>query len=152
MSGKIHTIGGVKYREVKRKANVGEKIVIVDEICTGGAYGNGDILTVSRLYNDDGSLYCYDIACDGNYSGQIDWEEYRVLEPLEEPEQPSEPTSPALLDLIAKLTTKVMALESEVASLRELSESNSEDIALLDERTQVLNAVERFYAKGGASL
>lgn len=140
---KIHTIDGVKYREVERKVEVGEKIVTVSYTGTGA--NPGDVLTVDSVhYSGDGSVGCGGKAFFDTGIG----DEYRVLEPITD----ADPTSPTLLDLIAKLTTKVMALESEVAELRGLSESNSEDIALLDGRTQVLNAVERFYAKGGTSL
>src|SRR5699024_5033161 len=43
-------------KTVKREAKVGEKVLIVNETMSGGAYDNGDILEVSRA-NDDGDVY-----------------------------------------------------------------------------------------------
>ena len=86
---KIHvladeSLGGVnrEYVEVDRKAEVGEKIVIVDAILSFGRYHKGDILTVtdtgvSSVYSDQASTG----LGGGNYNGCISHEEYHVLEP-----------------------------------------------------------------------
>ncbi|MBS4161336.1 hypothetical protein GWP49_30090, partial [Klebsiella pneumoniae] len=86
---KIHvladeSLGGLKreYVEVDRKAEVGEKIVIVDAILSFGIYRKGDILTVNdtgvgSVYSDQASTG----LSGGNYNGCISHEEYRVLEP-----------------------------------------------------------------------
>lgn len=61
MMAKVNT----KYKTVKRKANVGERILITNAIITEGAYENGDIFTVDTLLdagvfvkeNDDTAMY-----------------------------------------------------------------------------------------------
>jgi len=68
-----------EYREVKRKANAGERIKIVSAACTGGLYQNNDILTVTKVH-DPGHV-CADTA-DGRNAG-VFYREYTVLEPTD---------------------------------------------------------------------
>lgn len=81
----------------------------------------------------------------------IDGIKYREVETAEEPTQPSEP----LLDLIAKLTTRLMRLEDELDTVRknvhtfaEATARNEGDIRTLDARTQPLVALEKHYEGG----
>ncbi|MFG6669465.1 hypothetical protein ACGYLS_03365 [Bacillus subtilis] len=88
---KIHvladeTLGGIKreYVEVDRKAEVGEKIVIVAKDDCEEGYKNGDVFTVDREYRPaDGDVESDGASSDTNYSGLIYREEYRVLEPTD---------------------------------------------------------------------
>lgn len=88
---KIHvladeTLGGIKreYVEVDRKAEVGEKIVIVDKKYPDDIYKKGDIFTVDRDFYSEYSFVESDGAVsDTNSSGLIYHEEYRVLEPTD---------------------------------------------------------------------
>ena len=57
-----------------------------------------------------------------------------------------------VIDIIANLARRVTSLEQQlrdtqrnVETWAELTESNTHDIVLIDERTQVLNAVSKFY-------
>lgn len=82
------SLGGIEreYREVKRKAAVGERIKIVSADNTGGAYFDGDVFTVDDYaggYDDTGHVVVESIANSGNYDGQIDAWEYVVLEPTD---------------------------------------------------------------------
>ncbi|QUG79134.1 hypothetical protein [Bacillus subtilis] len=88
---KIHvladeTLGGIKreYVEVDRKAEVGEKIVIVAKDDCEEGYKNGDVFTVDREYRPkDGDVECDVASSDSNCDGLIYREEYRVLEPTD---------------------------------------------------------------------
>ncbi len=88
---KIHvladeTLGGIKreYVEVDRKAEVGERIVIVEKADCEEGYKNGDVFTVDREYRlADGDVESDGASSDTNYSGLIYREEYRVLEPTD---------------------------------------------------------------------
>ncbi|UOY86828.1 ELKS/Rab6-interacting/CAST family protein [Bacillus glycinifermentans] len=88
-NAKIHvladeTLGGIKreYVEVDRKAEVGEKIVIVEKADCEEWYKNGDVFTVDREYRPaDGDVESDGAASDMNTGGLIYRGEYRVLEP-----------------------------------------------------------------------
>ncbi|MET1134712.1 hypothetical protein ABWW12_01945 [Bacillus subtilis] len=88
-NAKIHvladeTLGGIKreYVEIDRKAEVGEKIVIVEKADWEEWYKNGDVFTVDREYRPaDGDVESDGASSDTNCSGLIYREEYRVLEP-----------------------------------------------------------------------
>lgn len=86
---KIHvladeSLGGIKreYVEVDRKAEVGDKIVIVDKRYPGDIYENGDIFTVDReAPPGSGFVECGEATSGMNCGGLIYLGEYRVLEP-----------------------------------------------------------------------
>ena len=86
---KIHvladeSLGGIKreYVEVDRKAEVGDKIVIVDKRYPGDIYENGDIFTVDReTPPGSGFVECGEATSGMNCGGLIYLGEYRVLEP-----------------------------------------------------------------------
>lgn len=80
------TLGGIKreYVEVDRKAEVGEKIVIVDKEDDDDGYEIGAIFTVDRSHHTlDGDVYSDAASSDINQNGLIYREEYRVLEPTD---------------------------------------------------------------------
>ncbi|MEK4315791.1 hypothetical protein NSQ37_15230 [Bacillus sp. FSL P4-0334] len=87
---KIHvladeTLGGLKreYVEIDRKAEVGEKIVIVEKNDFEG-YENGDVFTVDRDFHSEMDFVESDVAASyGNDSGAIYHDEYHVLEPTD---------------------------------------------------------------------
>lgn len=72
-----------QYREVKRKAAVGERIKIVAAGLSFGHYDNGDILTVIKV-DSDGDAYFPVEKRDANPDGTLfaGVDEYVVLEPL----------------------------------------------------------------------
>lgn len=88
---KIHvladeTLGGIKreYVEVDRKAEGGEKIVIVDKKYPDDVFKKGDIFTVDRDFYFEYSFVESDGAVsDTNSSGVVYHVEYRVLEPTD---------------------------------------------------------------------
>ncbi|MEH6941654.1 hypothetical protein [Bacillus sp. JJ722] len=133
---KIHTIDGVKYREVERKARVGEKVVVTAGV---GVFVEGDILFCIHEDRWSGST---GISAKGYLVPNAERDcgeglyhrEYRVLEPIEEP-------TPDLLDIIANLTTKVLQLEKENRALRV-------DIQKLNVRTYPLVLLGDYYEIG----
>ena len=87
---KIHVLvdeklGGIKreYIEIDRKAEVGEKIVIVEKADCDDWYENGAIFTVDRDFPGKKHVESNAARCDGNINGFILREEYRVLEPTD---------------------------------------------------------------------
>jgi len=86
---KIHvladeSLGGIKreYVEVDRKAEVGEKIVIVKKHACEDGYKNGDIFRVDRKHHPEaGAVESDGAITDMNYYGLIYRNEYYVLEP-----------------------------------------------------------------------
>ncbi|GLZ63237.1 hypothetical protein [Bacillus amyloliquefaciens] len=87
---KIHLLadeklGGIKreYVEVDRKAEVGEKVVIVEKNDFEG-YENGDVFTVDRDFHSEMDFVESNVAASyGNDNGAIYHDEYRVLEPTD---------------------------------------------------------------------
>jgi hypothetical protein len=154
---KVRVINGVTYVEVDRSAEVGEKVLIVNAEYAFGKYRNGDILDAHRESFDGGIENDLVASPDGNKDGYIEREEYVVLEPVVEREvtvdtsQASEQVSasvdesqasPAVVNMFAALSRKIVSLESQlrdtqrnVEKFAEQTESNSEDIRTLDERT-----------------
>lgn len=90
----------MNYRTVKRKARVGERILITNAGFSLGHYKNGDVLTVDRT----GRLGEYAVELEGIQGGNfhIEEKEYEVI--IEEPTQQSR--------------KRVDALESEIETLR----------------------------------
>lgn len=88
-SDELFAYEGVQYRKVKRKAEVGEKILIVNPWISGGAYSCGDVLTVNKLWRDD-CVECNEARSYNNGDGMIAGHEYVVLEPVA-PESPYKP-------------------------------------------------------------
>ncbi|WP_411809466.1 hypothetical protein [Bacillus haynesii] len=87
---KIHvladeSLGGIKreYVEVDRKAEVGEKIVIVDADIGARVYKNEDVLYVNKLCTEcEGDVFSEDAVVAGyNPEGLVEYHEYRVLAP-----------------------------------------------------------------------
>ncbi len=87
---KIHVLadeklGGIKreYIEVGRKAEVGERIIIVEADCQS-EYRNGDRAFVSRFVKDDSKFghYAESILANGQSIALYD-REYHVLEPTD---------------------------------------------------------------------
>jgi len=103
-------IDGVKYREVKRKAAVGERILVVGEddgSCGGTYYRKGNIATVSHVRPNgvtadfSGNTYVYN---GGMWA--IGHGDYVVLEPITE------------IDDIAASDVDLIVLQRELNSLR----------------------------------
>ncbi|MBT9285873.1 hypothetical protein KM038_11310 [Bacillus velezensis] len=87
---KIHVLadeklGGIKreYVEVDRKAEVGEKIVIVEKADCDEWYENGAIFTVDRACPGKAHVESDEARSGTNLSGFIIREEYHVLEPTD---------------------------------------------------------------------
>lgn len=102
---KTHEIDGKKYVEVERKAEVGDKIIVVNPIYSEG-YRKGDVFTANDTY-DFGKHA--GVFVEGISVGIRD-EEYHVLEQEKETLDEETP-SPDLVDLIANLSAEVTQLK-----------------------------------------
>jgi hypothetical protein len=125
----VHVIDGVTYVEVDRKAKVGDKIL---DLTRG-------VQTVEKAY--EAGVYFYE-GIAKRYSAN--WH-HITLEPLESEEVTVDGTqaSEQVIEMFAALSRKVVSLERQLADTQrnlekfaEQTESNSEDIRTLDERTQ----------------
>lgn len=101
-------IDGRRYEMIDRKAEVGERIIIVrpDE-CMGNAKEAGIVGTVGSLYSA-GDVCVKDI-------GAVLGTEYRVLVPVEAAEDEPKPADP--IDVIASLAQEVAELKRKVSDL-----------------------------------
>lgn len=115
---KIHvladeSLGGIKreYVEVDRKAEVGEKFIIVNaDVQTEEPYSNGDVFTVDESWGaGDVVTVCGRL---------INRREYHILVPVESAEA-DEPQPSDLIDVIANLATRVSELERENKRIQE---------------------------------
>lgn len=124
----IVRIDGERYRLVDRKAEVGEKVLIVEAKFAEGKYANGCVINAERISS-------YGIKSS---DGFIMDEEYCVLVPVESDllvTVDATQASESVLDMLANLARRVTQLESRLQTFAEQTESNTQDIALLDERT-----------------
>lgn len=80
-----------QYVEVKRRANVGERIRIVAAELTMSTYANGDEFTVTSDFRGRA------VRIDKDGAPCVMHEEYVVLEPVKESAKPAEPTEPVRL-------------------------------------------------------
>ncbi|MED3649973.1 hypothetical protein [Heyndrickxia sporothermodurans] len=173
----IH-IGGERFRMVERKADVGDKILIVKAERARGHYQNGNVSVVTE---DDRWSDGMGVSVDG-WDWGVGHNEYRVLEPVDNANElitvDETQASPQVLDILANLARRVSELETQLSAQfhyrRELdslqsqlrdtqgnverfaqqTESNTQDIAMLDERTQSSLTSDQlavvFKAMGGA--
>lgn len=104
-------IDGVRYREEKRKARVGERILIVNGDGHTPSYRNGTVLTVTRVYGDAG---VFADAPDGNNVG-VFATEYVVLAPIIYPvTKPSAQISITVNVTVASMDDAVQAVADAV--------------------------------------
>lgn len=168
-----YVINGVKYVEVDRKAEVGEKVLVVNAKKVGRdqcAFDNGHVTSVIATSNEN---YVTVKPCAKIYDS-----EYRVLEECCVEATANNPQS--MLDLIANLARRVTSLEQQLrdtqrnvetwaertesiihtlqspapwatqedlAEVMSLARSNESDIRTLDERTQQSTNADRSGAK-----
>ncbi len=89
---KTHTIDGVTYREVDRKAEVGERVIVVGNESEHGFFTGEIVLTVRETF---GGVRAQDIHGKEWYLRNSD---YLVLEPVEKAPEPAEPTEPDMVE------------------------------------------------------
>lgn len=81
------SLGGIKheYVEVMRKAEVGDKVIVVSVVQSNGLYKVGDILIVKKYVEEDvNSFEGIEVEISGVITGYFLFpEEYRVLEPTD---------------------------------------------------------------------
>ncbi|TWM68731.1 hypothetical protein CHCC14813_2116 [Bacillus licheniformis] len=104
-----------RYEMVDRKAEVGEKVVVVDDEDSSEEFGNfriGEVGTVESYATDDTYFGEYaNVRVSDGRDIPLYLHEYRVLVPLESSEEEPQPSDP--IDVIANLATRVADLERE---------------------------------------
>lgn len=132
------------YVEVDRDVREGDYIKIVKALATGGMYSDGDILKVTSVA--DGSVGNKGVYIDSaknascnNRRGFIHTTEYVVVERERKPFDQDSASLGFMKD------EEPATLESRVAKLEELVEMLTDDIVMLDERTQPIVKLEEFY-------
>lgn len=125
-----------RFREVKRKANVGERVVITKSNSSSKPIGMTGVCTISDEFDDDS----IDADLDNGRGVFIDRdkEDYRVLVPVQEIAH--EPLTPVQQAQVSEQQAQIDGLTETVANLaRRLSEVEAqlrvdhEDIVLIDE-------------------
>lgn len=104
-----------RYEMVDRKAEVGEKVVVVDDEDSSEEFGNfriGEVGTVESYATDDTYFGEYaNVRVSDGRDIPLYLHEYRVLVPVESSEEEPQPSDP--IDVIANLATRVAELERE---------------------------------------
>jgi hypothetical protein len=160
-----HVIDGVTYVEVDRYAKEGDKIIsklteYVFDVILGGLHGKaftqGGGYISKENYNvleplkPSLSELCAkitpenrheEVTVDGTQASE------QVIASVDESQ-----ASAAVVNMFTALSRKIVSLERQLAATQrnletfaEQTENNSEDIRTLDERTQVVNAIVKFY-------
>jgi hypothetical protein len=118
---KLHTIDGKQYVEVERKAEVGDKVIIVAAWDTCGKYANGSVITVGNT--DRQGIESEEVSAEGNPEGFIEHSEYRVLEPIDSEEElvtASADNPDQIIELLGNLARRVTELEQRVSQYNAL--------------------------------
>ncbi|MCP1354641.1 hypothetical protein [Aneurinibacillus migulanus] len=122
-----------RYRLESRKAEVGEKVVVVDAQCNV-TYKNGDIRTVLRRWNNNLGFRSEE------HGSNICDDEYRVLVPAKSAASAltanvnvklCEDTT-KIIDMLTSLSTKVTELEREVQTLKDANIPESTAKSIID--------------------
>jgi hypothetical protein len=173
---KTHVIDGVTFVEVDRKAEVGDKIIVtrrwfdinvgeVLEVISGEDFGFSE---------KSGQVYHAHPDNSRGIIKRIEDDYYTVLKPLSTVD--TSEASPALIEMLTSLSRKIVSLESQLrdtqnnlekqaaelantrhrlakhadrfAAVEDKVEMLTDDIVTLDSRSQVLNAINKYYAEG----
>ncbi|WP_102271284.1 hypothetical protein [Cytobacillus massiliigabonensis] len=133
-------IDGARYRMVERKAEVGERVIAIEE----DGYEIGDLLTVKKADRwGDG-----DGISISEHTHAMYHSEYRVLEPVVDELIGVDTTqaSPQVLDLLANLARRVTSLEQQLKDTQANVERQAEDLAstgkCVDDGVKRLDALE----------
>jgi hypothetical protein len=149
---KTHVIGGVTYVEVDREAEVGDKVLVFNtDIC--------EVIDDWKIHGQ--TVYKLKRPCGKELQSWFDEDCLHVLEPLE--------ATPDVTDILANLARRVNSLEQQLrdtqSNVEKLAEELAntryrvskhaervemliDDIITLDARSQVLNAINKFYEEG----
>jgi hypothetical protein len=122
----IH-VDGERYRMVKRKADVGEQVIVTESL-------DVEVGTIANcVRNDeftDGSIDVDVVTDEGGYLFlDVDGsDEYYVLEPLEPVEVTEADASPSVVDMLANLARRVTSLEEQLKDTQSNVESLSYEL------------------------
>lgn len=141
-------IDGERYEMVDRKPEIGEKVIVTES----DDFPKGFVDSVKEVddFHDNGSFFLVNGVLGENFL-DAEYEEYRVLVPVESSEEEPQPSDP--IDVIANLATRVAELEREnkrikedlgwnemgpgrIAELRNDDSDIRHDIAALEEKVE----------------
>ena len=132
-----------RYELTDRKAEVGEKVIVVNDDDSSGEFGSfraGEVGTVESYSSDD---MCYGIYANVRVSGERDiplyLHEYRVLVPAESAEA-DEPQPADLIDVVSSLATRVADLERTIKRQKDEIDTLHKDNRTLGEELARLKA------------
>lgn len=130
-----------KFKTEKRKANVGERILITSAYCPMGFYRNGDVLTVDSYYNGiSRGIKAKETKADCPF---IRHDEYEVIIA----DKPSKNERISLLESqVAELQAKVEALEKVKKPKYTLTELLSKMPTPNQQRKAVIDRAKEFVA------
>jgi hypothetical protein len=141
-------INGERYRLVRRKAKVGEKVIVVYAHKTHAIKPDdiGNVFSVEDIVENHEYIKDCVIVRDGRgIDCALYHEQYRVLEPVEPAENEivtaEEDDDKSILDLLANLARRVTELEQKLNFVKSDVNMVIDDIVTLDERTQPLVAL-----------
>ncbi|MGO4897506.1 hypothetical protein ACG2QI_00250 [Bacillus sp. GM2] len=100
--------GPERYEMVDRKPEIGEKVIVTES----DDFPKGFVDSVKEVddFHDNGSFFLVNGVLGENFL-DAEYEEYRVLVPVESSEEEPQPSDP--IDVIANLATRVAELERE---------------------------------------
>ncbi|MGB9945335.1 hypothetical protein ACO0DA_20335 [Bacillus subtilis] len=157
----IVRIGGQRYELTDRKAEVGEKVVVVDDEDSSEEFGSfriGEVGTVESYSSDD---MCYGIYANVRVSDERDIplysHEYRVLVPVEAEADEPQPVDAVfaignVAQEVAKLKRTVERLENEIDTLHKDNLTLGEELARLKESATGVKGEKLFTADELAAI
>lgn len=104
-----------QYRTEKRKARVGERIIVTNAVRTFGDYDNGDIFTVKRFSMYNSGVMVEELKGDAPYIGH---DEYEVIIGDTQP-------TPTLTARVTELEAKVAELETQLAGKTQTADTTA---------------------------
>jgi hypothetical protein len=136
----IVRVDGERYRMVDRKAEVGERVIVVDADMPGEEYEEGDVLVAKERYD-------YGFPMVGVYAHGVDCglrdREYRVLEPI--PVEEETETDDCNEDEDVLTAAKIMDLFTSVSkSLAKSKAESDEQAARIYELERKLEERDRY--------
>ncbi|MEZ3605451.1 hypothetical protein OB894_01465 [Bacillus subtilis] len=153
--------GTQRYELTDRKAEVGEKVIVVDDDESSEEFGSfriGEVGTVESYSSDD---MCYGLYANVRVSDGRDiplyLHEYRVLVPVEAESDEPQPSDPIfaignVAQEVAKLKRTVERLENEIDTLHKDNLTLGEELERLKESTSGVKGEKLFTADELAAI
>jgi hypothetical protein len=152
---KTHVIDGVTYVEVDRKAEIGDKVMgrltgnyydVVDVDCKGTVFSKDECVVHQHNYTTLVKV----VSCEANPSvTDLLANLARRVSSLEQQLRDTQSNVEKLAEELANTKHRVSKHATMFGIVEERVGMLTDDIITLDERSQVLNAINKFYEEGG---